>query len=237
METSVSHKTGNLLLNSLSQPDRMLITGALEPVELKVHQRLELPNRPAQYVYFPDSGMASIVVKGRNGADVEGGMVGREGVVGLGASLGVDRPVHETMIQMSGRGQRMTAEAFTKGCRSSEAFDLTCRRFCHAFMVQVSYTALANARNNLEQRLARWILMAEDRADGPDVNLTHDFLALMLGVRRAGVTLAIQLLTRNGLISHSRGRIVIQDRDGLIAETRGSYGPPEAHWKRLFGSG
>ena len=107
-------------------------------------------------------------------------------------------------------------------------------QFAHAFIVQAAYTALANARSKLEERLARWLLMAHDRADGDEIPLTHEILALMLGVRRPGVTLALSILVRQGLIRTSRGFIFITDRRGLEKSSNGAYGVPEAEFHRLF---
>ena len=108
-------------------------------------------------------------------------------------------------------------------------------RFVDCLMIQTSYTAVANVRQRLESRLARWLLMCEDRA-GSKLNITHEFLSIMLGVRRPGVTVAIQVLEGKGLIRASRAKIVIRDREGLIKLADGSYGAPEAEYERLLGN-
>jgi CRP-like cAMP-binding protein len=107
-------------------------------------------------------------------------------------------------------------------------------RYAHVFGVQSGYTALANARGNIEERLARWLLMTRDRVDDDEMLLTHEFVALMLGVRRAGVTTALQVFERRGLIETARGSVTIKDRDGLEESANGLYGPPEAELERMF---
>jgi CRP-like cAMP-binding protein len=224
----------NRILNWLPTADRAMADRILEPVTLPLRQRLEQRDRLSPFVYFPESGIASVIVKGQKGHDIEAGVIGRDGMTGLAAVLGAGQPVHEVMIQLAGAGQRMPMAGFVALLKESPVFDLACRRYVHAFLIQTSYTALANGRNNIEERLARWLLIAQDRAGGVELTLTHEFLAIMLGVRRAGVTLAINLLARSGLVQHARGRITIADREGLILITKGTYGPPEEHFERLF---
>jgi CRP-like cAMP-binding protein len=230
-EAPVKHE--NWLLAGLSQDDLRLLTD-LQPVSLPLRKLLEQRNRPVQQVFFPSSGIASVIVKGTNVGDIEGGLIGREGVTGLSVLLGADHSQHEVVIQMAGEGHCVSAAVFADALSKSRTLDLACRRYAHAFLVQTSYTALANGRNNIEERLARWLLMSQDRMKSDELELTHDFLAVMLGVRRAGVTLALGILHRAGLIGRRRGKIDILDREGLIELTRGSYGPSEGYLEKLF---
>jgi CRP-like cAMP-binding protein len=108
-------------------------------------------------------------------------------------------------------------------------------RYAHVFLVQSGYTALANARGNIEERLARWLLMTRDRVDDDEMVLTHEFIALMLGVRRAGVTSVLQAFESKALIETARGSVTVRDRDGLEEAANGLYGAPEAEFERLFG--
>ncbi|WP_353642480.1 Crp/Fnr family transcriptional regulator [Mesorhizobium sp. WSM2239] len=108
-------------------------------------------------------------------------------------------------------------------------------RYAQSLSIQTEFTALANARSNVEQRLARWLLMCADRVHGDHLNLTHEYLSIMLGIRRPGVTVAIQLLEGNGLIRANRGVVIVRDRGGLVAASAGSYGVPEAEYERLIG--
>jgi CRP-like cAMP-binding protein len=231
---STSPKIENRILTWLPKADRALADRLLEPVALPLRQRIEQRDRASPFVYFPETGLASVIVRGPKGHDIEAGVIGCDGMTGLAAVLGAGRPVHEVLIQLAGTAQRMPMAGFSQLLKESEAFDTACRRYVHAFMIQVSYTALANGRNNIEERLARWLLIAQDRAGGAELALTHEFLAVMLGVRRAGVTLAINLLARAGLVSLARGRITIADRKGLVLLTKGSYGPAEEHFEQLF---
>ena len=129
----------------------------------------------------------------------------------------------------------MKADNFSRALKQSPTLHGLLLQFAHAFIVQAAYTALANARSKLEERLARWLLMAHDRADGDEIPLTHEFLALMLGVRRPGVTLALSILVRQGLMRTSRSFIFITDRRGLEKSSNDAYGVPEAEFQRLFG--
>jgi CRP-like cAMP-binding protein len=109
-------------------------------------------------------------------------------------------------------------------------------RFAHVFAVQSGYTALANAQGKIEERLARWLLMVHDRMERDTLELTHEFLALMLGTRRAGVTMALGHFEHKGVIETARGAVTVKDREGLIECANGLYGVPEAEFERLFNS-
>src|SRR5688500_2091400 len=158
---------------------------------------LEDRNRPIEKVYFPESGMASVVAtSGQH--QVEAGVIGREGVTGIAVLLADDRSANATFMQDPGTGFCIAADALRETLRQSESMQLVFLRFVQAFITQMSQTALANGRAKLDERLARWLLMAHDRVDGRELPLTHEFLALMLGVRRAGVTTALQALEDRG---------------------------------------
>ena len=128
-------------------------------------------------------------------------------------------------MQIAGSGSRMPAGNLREAIAASVSLHQVLLRFAHAFMIQTTQTALANGRSKIDERLARWLLMAADRTDGDEVPLTHDFLATMLGVRRAGVTVALQALERTGLIAHRRGVITILDREALEKSSNGAYAP------------
>ena len=151
-----------------------------------------------------------------------------EGMTGLPVVLGNDRSPNETFIQVEGTGSRIAADDLRQAMRKSAFLTRVLLNFVNAFMIQTAHTALSNGTASIEQRLARWLLMAQDRLDGNEVPLTHEFLSLMLGVRRAGVTGALNQLDRKGVIRLSRGRIEIVDREGLIGSANGTYGIPEA---------
>ena len=138
-------------------------------------------------------------------------------------------------MQIGGGGQRIGAVELGHAIEQSAGLHWSLLRYGHAFVVQMGYTALANGRSKIEERLARWLLMAHDRVDGDLVPLTHEFLATMLGVQRPGVTVALGLLENKGLIQAERGVVSIADRKGLEEISNGAYGAPEAEFRRLFG--
>jgi len=172
--------------------------------------------------------MASVVANGEH--EIEVGMIGREGMTGLSVVLDGgnrnNRAVHETYMQIGGSGQRMAADNLREAMAASGTLLRVFLGFAHTFLMQTTQTALANARSKIEERLARWLLMAADRVDGNDLPLTHEFLAIMLGVRRSGVKIALQGLERTGLIAHKRGMVTILDRGALEVTSNGTYVRP-----------
>jgi CRP-like cAMP-binding protein len=211
----------------LSDDDAALLKPDLEPVDLTLRQVLEAPNKPIKHSYFIEYGLASVVAS-NNHKQLEVGLIGCEGLTGLPIVLGNDRSPHETFIQVAGNGLRIAADKLREVIAKSRSLERTLLGFAHAFMNQTANTALSNGTATLEERLARWLLMANDRLRGNEVPLTHEFLSLMLGVRRAGVTVALNYLEHRGLISLSRKQIVITDRKGLKAAANGTYHEPES---------
>jgi CRP-like cAMP-binding protein len=224
-KTSVSNK--NRILSRLSAADKALLQPDLEPVDLALRQVLEVPNRPISHSYFIGYGLASIVAKNSH-KRLEVGLIGCEGLTGLPIVLGNDRSPHETFMQVPGEGWRISANKLRGAMSQSPSLQGELLRFAHAFMNQTANTALSNGTATLEERLARWLLMANDRLRGDEIPLTHEFLSLMLGVRRAGVTVALHYLEKRGLISLARKRIVITERAGLKAAANGTYHQPES---------
>jgi CRP-like cAMP-binding protein len=225
----------NRILGAMSNADLSLLQPHLEWTQLKFRQRLHSANRQIRNVYFPDSGIASVVaVSGGERRQAEVCLVGREGMTGLPVVHGADRSPCETFIQVEGQGQCISAPTL-RGLLDQSITLLKCLlRYAHVFTVQSAHTALANARGNIEERLARWLLMTRDRIDSDNMLLTHEFIALMLGVRRAGVTGALGVFESRGLIAATRGCVTILDRDGLEETANGLYGSPEAEMERLF---
>jgi CRP-like cAMP-binding protein len=225
----------NRLLSFLSSFDRELLKPHLEPVDLKFRQRLQTSNRRIGHAYFPESGLGSVVAIGsRDRRQAEVAVVGREGMTGIPVVLGADRGPCEVFMQVEGAGQRIAAEALQSALEESTTLRRCLLRFVHAFQMQAHYTALANAQGTIQQRLARWLLMAQDRMGKDTLELTHEFMSLMLGTRRAGVTTAIGDFESKGLVEGARGAVTILDRDGLEDCANGLYGVPEAEYERLF---
>ena len=225
----------NRLLAALSPADFGLLQPHLEPFELLVRKTLFRPQQPIDYVTFPEAGLLSLTVSTPQGHKVEIGMIGREGLSGLPVVLSADRSPFECFVQASGEALRLPAGALRQAIEHSRSLHDVLLRYSHAFSIQTAQTAFVNARFALEARLARWLLMSHDRTDGDDLPLTHEFLSMMLGVRRAGVTTTLGVFTDEGVIGSERGQIRVLDRAKLEEVAGRSYGLPEAEYARLMG--
>jgi CRP-like cAMP-binding protein len=212
-----------------------LLAPHLEAVTLGLRKVLEKPNKKIEAVYFPETGFASVVAVQRNGKQVEIGLIGREGMTGLPIVLGNHRSPHATYIQAPGMGKCIPASELRQAIQASVSLRESLLKFVQAFGVQTTHTAICNAQSKIDERLARWLLMAQDRIQGDILALTHEFLSLMLGVRRPGVTEALKALRQRGLISYRRGEIAINDRKGLARVAGETYGTPESEYRRLIG--
>jgi CRP-like cAMP-binding protein len=226
----------NQLLAGLSPKDFAPLRPHLEPVELDLRRVLIEPNQPIEHVYFHERGYTSITTNGQ-GSKIELGLIGREGMVGVPIALGVRTSPLQFFVQLAGDGLRMTSRQLEKAIDERPALHRVLLRYAQVMSVQTSGTAFANAEHTIEARLARWLLMCHDRVDGDDIPITHEFMAMMLGVRRAGVTAATQVLETNGLIRASRGVITILDRDKLEELAGSAYGLPEAEYARQMAEG
>jgi len=225
----------NWLLARLAPKDLAILRPHLAPVELPLRTQLEKPGRTIEYAYFPDSGIASVVATQSSDIGVEVGLIGREGMTGLAILLGDRQTPNTTYMQLAGAGQRMRADSLRSVMARNPGVQAVMLKYVQAFLIQVSHTAICNANSHINERLARWILMAHDRASGSTILLTHEFLALMLAVRRAGVTLALQGLVAEGLIKAARGSITVLNRKALQTRAGGAYGVPETEYHRLLG--
>ena len=232
----MSDDGSNALLRTMTPDDAALLVPGLEPVELPLRYLMERPQARIRHIYFPDSGVASIVSMANRNKRIEAGVFGREGMSGLAVLLGADRSPNETFIQVPGHGRRIATEDLLQACERSPTLRVHLLRLAHAMLVQTMHTALANGQAKIEERLARWLLMCHDRVDGDDLPLTHEFLSLMLGVRRAGVTVALAALEQKGLVRPYRGGSAVLDREGLEKLADGIYGVPEAEYRRLYGT-
>jgi CRP-like cAMP-binding protein len=215
----------NSILKRCSESDFGLLHPHLETVGLPVRKTLEARNRRIRTIYFMESGFASVVANGATQPSTEVGLIGREGMSGLAVVLGADRPIHETFMQVAGTGLCLAADSLRRAIDQSSSLHRELLKAAYAFQTQVTQTALANGRSKIEERLARWLLMADDRLDGDELPLTHEFLSLMLGVQRSGVTLAVQALEADGLIAARRGRISILNRAKLEKKSNDTYTP------------
>jgi CRP-like cAMP-binding protein len=227
--------TRNRLLAALEPDDLGLVSPHLEPITLRSQDVLTAPGQPIEYVYFFESGLSSEIAISPQGQRIEVGCLGREGMSGFCVVLGVDQSPHLSFAQVGGPAQRMKAGTLQHVMDASPSLRALLLRYIHVLMVQLAQTALADGRYTIDQRLARWLLLCHDRLETDELELTHEFLSLMLGVRRAGVTSAIHLLEGDHIIKATRGCIRILDRSKLEAAAGDSYGVPEAEYARLIG--
>jgi CRP-like cAMP-binding protein len=225
--------TTNRLLSRLPRRDFGLLAPHLMPVDLPLRKCLETPDRAIEHVYFPESGFASVVSAGAD--QVEVGIIGREGMTGLAVVLGTDRTPNGTFIQNAGTGLMMAATELRRLMKISVPLRDMLTLYAHTFLIQATQTARANGRSKIEERLARWLLMAHDRLESDELVITHEFLSMMLGVRRPGVTIALSFLEKTALITTHRGVISIIDRRGLKRTANGAYGVSETEFNRVFG--
>ncbi len=205
----------NHILAALPPGEYRRVASRLEDAPFHKGQPLHEPDVPIAHVYFPRTGIASIVTRMTEGGTIEVATIGNEGIVGLSAYLGNGRSSMEAFVQVSGDAVRMTSGAFRQEIQTGTALGSLIRRYSQAFVTQIGQTAACNRAHPVAKRCARWLLMLVDRVPGDEFSLTQEFLAEMLGVRRASVTVAAGLLKRPGLIDYRRGRIRIVDRKGL----------------------
>ncbi len=232
----VSHACGNRLLGLLTFRDYNRLSAHLRPVELEYRQSLYRAHKPIGFVYFIETGVGSLVNSMANGQAAEVGTIGNEGMVGLPLILGDDRAPTNVYVQVPGAGLRMKASLFRKELARSASMRTVMLRYVHAFFNQVAQSAACNQFHSLEQRCCRWLLMTHDRMQSDEFLLTQEFLAMMLGVQRTGVTIAASALQRAGLIRYARGNVTILDRRGLERRSCECYAVSKLEFDRLLGA-
>jgi CRP-like cAMP-binding protein len=225
----------NSLLAALAKSDLDLLRSKFEMKDIALGEILQEPNQQLNYAHFPISGICSVIAENAEGVEAETGLIGREGFVGIPMVLCASSAPSKVMVQAGGRALRITRTKFLKAVSGSSSLQTTLLRFAHTFNVQVSQTAVANGHYHIDQRLARWLLMCQDRADSHEFPMTHKFLSVMLAVRRAGITDALAFLEGKKCIRALRGRIHITDRKCLEEIAGGAYGIPEREYQRLLG--
>lgn len=205
----------NVLLLSLPDEEFNLLRPNLEPADLPQYHVLHQPSEKIDFVYFLNEGMTSLVALSADGRSVEVGIVGREGMVGMSVAVGLMRGTFRAIMQMSGNGLRIRSEIFQQVLLCASTLQAELSRFALMHGIQVAQLAACNRLHDIEQRLARWLLMCQDRVDSPLLPLTHEFLAQMLGTGRPSVTLAAGALEDAGLIENLRGTVKVLNRKGL----------------------
>jgi len=225
---------GNCLLAALAPDDMARLRPHLELVLLSQRQVLSEPRKPIEHAYFPRQGFVSLVQPMADKSMVEVGIIGREGFVGSPILLGVGMSPVMAMVQAPGEALRIPASVLLKGAADSGELSGLLLRYVQALHVQVTQTAACNGRHALAERLARWLLTAHDRVAGDDLPLSHEFLAMMLGMRRSGVTVAVGALKKAGLIDNGHARITILDRQGLEAAACECYRAVRDEYEHLL---
>jgi CRP-like cAMP-binding protein len=236
----VTKRTGadpdaNRLLALLPARDYEPLRPHLQRVPLEYRQSLYHAHKPIGFVYFIETGVGSLVNTMANGDAAEVGTIGNEGVVGLPLVLGDDRAPTSVYVQVPGIGLRMKATLLRNELARSASMRTVMLRYAHAFFNQVAQSAACNHFHPIEQRCSRWLLMTHDRMNSDDFLLTQEFLAMMLGVQRTGVTVAAGALQRAGLIRYKRGNVTILDRRGLERRSCECYGVSKKEFDRLLG--
>jgi CRP-like cAMP-binding protein len=225
----------NNLLRVMSAETFESIRGMLEWIELPRHFGISNPHETPTHAYFPEFGLASVVARSPEGQHTEIGVLGRDGMTPTSLILDAGSDPFAIFMQVAGAGFRIEATALSKLLAEDREMQQLFLRYAQALAVQGAYTALSNAVHHIHERLARWILMCHDRTDGNEISLTHEFLSIMLAVRRPSVTTALHVLEGNKLIYSERGVIIIRDRRGLELFAKDAYGECEREYERLIG--
>ena len=192
-------------------------------------------DQPIAFAHFLESGVASIVAISPEGQKAEAGIIGREGFVHPAVVLGSDSIPHNIQIQIPGASNRIARADLLAAVEASPTLRQTLLLFAQVNTVQIAFTTLSNAVHQVDERLARWLLMCHDRADSDDIALTHEFMGVMLAVRRVSVTNALHVLEGNGFIELARGFVIIRNRAALEEFASDGYGRSEAEYRRLLG--
>ncbi|MEX0268064.1 Crp/Fnr family transcriptional regulator [Leptolyngbyaceae cyanobacterium UHCC 1019] len=223
----------NRLLSALPAADYQRLLPHLEAVSLPLRKIIHLPGGSLEHVYFPYQALISLVTILEDGSTVENSLVGREGMVGIQAFLGNEMP-HQAIVQVEGDGVRLPIAAFKAEFDQNGALHNLVLSYLRFLMVEMAQGNACNCNHTLEERLARWLLNVSDRLDDKNLPLTQEFIAQMLGTRRAGVTVAAGILQQAGMIRYRRGNITILNRENLEATTCECYRVIKTELNRLL---
>jgi len=223
----------NKILKILSASDLELLQPHLSRGEFKQRHFMERPSKAIETVVFPETLVASIVAQ-QGDLLVEIGLIGCEGMTGTSLVLNSERAAHATFVQIAGEGLQMPASDFRAALSKRSTIGQMFLKYVQTLVLQTAHTAVANSVGKLHERLARWLPVAYDRVESDQLRLTHEFLSIMLAVRRAGVTVAVNVLEDKGLIQCSRGVVTVLNRKGLEQVAGKFYGFPEVEYRRLL---
>jgi len=237
MHSEASRPVGNWLLDALSSDAFDRLVENLEPVPFKLGEVIYQSGAQMESVFFPTTSHVSLLYTMINGATAEMGLVGNEGVVGISLFMGGDTTPNRAVVQGAGNALKLQAKPMHAEFSRGSEFQHLLLRYTQALITQISQTAVCNRLHSVEQRLCRWLLMTRDRTQSDKLQMTHEFISNMLGVRREGVTNAAHGLQENGLISYVRGHIKILDRKGLEASACECYGVVKEEHDRLLSIG
>jgi CRP-like cAMP-binding protein len=224
----------NRLLSLLTRADYQRLRPHLQPVALEYRKSLYEANTQIGFVWFIETGVGSLVNVMENGDAAEVGTIGNEGIVGLPLLLGDNRAPTSVYVQVPGVGLRMKAALFAREMAESSSMRKVMQHYAHAFFNQVAQSAACNQFHSLRQRCCRWLLMTHDRMQADEFLLTQEFLAMMLGVQRTGVSSVAGTLQREGMIRYRRGNVTILDRAGLERKSCECYGISAREFDRLL---
>jgi CRP-like cAMP-binding protein len=224
----------NHLIQMLPRKDKLRFTAACDSVDLTLAQVLCEPGKPTQYVYFPTDGFISLIAVVKGSPGVEVGMVGREGMLGVQLALGVATAPLHGLVQGAGTAWRIGTRAFKAQLAASPALQNELNRYLYVLMSQLAESTACVRFHQIGPRLARWLLMSQDRSQSSSFEVTQEFLAYMLGVRRVGITAAASALQGNGLISYSRGKLTVLNRKGLEHAACGCYAADQKTYATLL---
>jgi CRP-like cAMP-binding protein len=205
----------NKLLLAIPDEEFRKIRSRLQFVDLPHHLILHQPHQTVRFAHFPNAGLISLVVELKDGRTVEAGLLGNEGASGMPAVLGLSRSPLREIVQIEGDAFRVRVNALRELRPSTPVLQATLNRYAAGLAMQVAQTAACNRLHKIEERLCRWLLIAQDRIDSGIVPITHDFLATMLGTDRPSVTVAAGMLQREGIIEYTRGSVRILNRKKL----------------------
>ncbi len=225
----------NHLIELLPGKDRQRLLAACEPVQLALSDVLCEPGKPTRHVYFPTDGFISLVTLVQGSPGVEVGMVGREGMLGAQLVLGVAEAPWRALVQGQGSAWRISTAAFKRELALSPALQRGLQHYLYVLMAQQAASAGCLRFHLIGQRLARWLLMSQDRAHSDSFHVTHEFLAYMLGMRRVGVTAAASAMQKAGLIEYHRGELTVLNRPGLEATACDCYAADRRAYAQLLG--
>lgn len=224
----------NHILNALPIEEYGRLSPHLERVTLHLRQTLYRPEQPFTHVFFPESGTVSVISVFEDGSTVEVGMVGNEGMFGVNVFMGSVSTPLEAVVQLPGKGYRMRADVLREEFKRGGPLQDMLLRYTQGFITQVAQNAACNRAHHIEGQVAKWLLMCADRSPSHELELTQEFIAAMLGVRRPGVTETAVLLREKGLIDYVRGHITITDREGLERLTCECYRLVKKEFARLM---